>query len=1029
MIWNFCIKRPVFTIVIFLVIAIFGGYGYLQMPVQESPDVEFPVVSINVVLPGASPEVIENEIIEVLEEEINTVEGIRQLRSEARQQVGSIVIIFELSRDLDIATQDVRDAVDRVRRLLPMDAEAPIVSKLDVGAQPVMWVAIQGDDRWDRVQLTRYVEDVLKSRLESLPGVGQIIVGGSRRYAARVRLDPERLAAHQLTVQDVVNTIQANNISIPTGRIQGSTREFRINTRGQFADAAPINDLVITLIDGAPVRIRDVGIAIDDVESDRQVARFAGEPTIGMGIIKQSGANAVELSRGMREGLAAIAPDFPAGLYYTISSDDAEFVEESIRDLFMTILLATTLVVLVVLIFLRTIKGTLVAALAIPAALLAGFAVMHLLGFSINQVTMLGLILVVGIVVDDAIVVLERTQRHREEGAEREPAARIGTTEVAFPNIANSLALAAVFLPVAFSGGIIGQFFLEFGITVTATVFASTFVALTLTPMLCSRLLERRTTQGRLFTWSERRFNQLEAGYTRLLGAALRHRLLTLGIGAGAFVVGILALINTPSEFAPSPDRAGFLISFETPEGATLSETDRFASRIEQVLQDTPEIAHQFVGIGLGAGGPGNVNTGVAFVTMTPRGERDSHQIEVMQTLRERLSEIPDGRAFIFEFGPGGVGGPPIELILQHPDLELLGDAQDQVMAWMAERRDLFVGVRSNLRFSSPEVQVELNRDRIAEAGVSALEVANAMRYLLAEGPVSQIERDSKRYDVIIDVAGRGNLSPQVLRNIYLRNGDGLVPLDGLIEITETVGPNTINRYNRMRSATISTSSPPGVVLGDAVADLEDYVARELPVGVDYIFAGQAQDFEESFFYLLLALVLSIVFIYLVLAAQFESFLLPFTIMAALPLATIGAFGSLWLLGMPVSVYAFIGLIMLMGLVTKNSILLVDYTNVLVARGRKPMAAALEAGTNRLRPVMMTAISTILGMMPIAMGFGAGGEVRAALGVAVAAGLFSSTLLTLVVVPVLYTYLRQFEARFRGGRRTATTTTPRTSAT
>ncbi|TVQ46487.1 MAG: efflux RND transporter permease subunit [Gammaproteobacteria bacterium] len=1013
MIWNFCIKRPVFTTVIFLVLAIFGGYGYLQMPVQENPDVEFPVVSVNVALPGAAPEVIESEIIDIIEEEINTIEGIRQLRSEARQDVGSIVVVFDLSRDLELATQDVRDAVDRVRRRLPRDAEAPIVRKLDLDAQPIMWVAIQGDERWDRVQLTRYTEDVLKARLESLPGVGQIIVGGARRYAARVRLDPERLAAHQLTVQDVVNTIQANNISIPTGRVQGATREFRINTRGQFADAGPINDLVITTVNGAPVRIGDVGQAIDDVQNDRQVARFAGEATVGMGIIKQSGANAVAMSSAVRDALEVLGPEFPAGLRYTISSDDTEFVEESIRDLITTIFLATTLVVLVVLIFLRTFKGTLVAAVAIPAALLAGFAVINALGFSINQVTMLALILVVGIVVDDAIVVLERTQRHREEGAEREPAARIGTTEVAFPNIANSLALAAVFLPVAFSGGIIGQFFLEFGITVTATVFASTFVALTLTPMLCALLLDRNPPQSRLFAWSERSFAQLERGYTRLLAAALRRRLLTVAIGAGAFVVGIVALINSPAEFAPSPDRAGFIISFEAPEGATLQETDRFAGRIEAMLADMPEVLHQFVGIGLGAGGPGNPNTGVVFLSLTPRHDRDRHQVEIMQDMRERLARIPDGRAFVFEFGPGGLAGQPIELILQHPDLEVLGAAQDQLMAWMGERRDKFVGVRTNLRFNTPEIQVDLDRDRISEAGLSAMQVADTLRYLMAEGPISQVERDAKRYDVILDIAGRGNLTPEVLRNIYLRNGDGLVPIDNLVTLTEAVGPSTINRYNRMRAATISASTPPGVVLGDATDVLAQYVERELPIGVEYAFSGQAEDFAESFFYLTIAFALSIVFIYLVLAAQFESFALPLTIMAALPLATVGAFGSLWLLGMPISVYVFIGIIMLMGLVTKNSILLIDYTNVLVARGRAPMEAALEAGTTRLRPVLMTAISTILGMMPIAFGFGAGGEVRAPLGVAVAAGLFSSTLLTLVVVPVLYTYLRQFEALWR----------------
>ncbi len=1031
MIWNFCIKRPVFTIVIFLVIAIFGIYGYQQMPVQENPDVDFPVVSVNVVLPGASPEVIENEIVEVLEEELNTIEAIKEMRSEARQEVASIIIEFELTRDIDSATQDVRDAVDRVRRLLPDDAESPIVRKLDLGAQAIMWIAIQGDHRWDEVRITDYVENTLKPRLETLAGIGQIQVGGRREYAARIRLNPERLAAHQVTAQDVVDTIQRNNINIPTGRIQGSSREFRVNTRGQFSEAGPMNDLIIRFDNGAPVRISDVGRAIDDVESDRQFARFNSEPTIGMGFVKQTDANTVELSRSIRERMTELEPDFPPGLRYSVSTDAAEFVEENIRDLIITVFLATALVTLVVLLFLRTVRGTLVAGLAIPTALLAGLAAMHLFGFSINQVTMLALILVVGIVVDDAIVVLERVQRHREYGAEREPAARIGTTEVAFPNIANSLALASVFLPVAFSGGLIGQFFLEFGVTVTITVFASTFVALTLTPMLCARLLERPTGGGALFQWSERQFQRFERGYARLLGAALRHRLLTVAIGAGAFALGILAFMNTSSEFAPTPDRASFLVIFETPEGATLSESDRYARKLEGVLEDSPYISNYFVALGLGQGGsPGQVNNGLMFVTMTPRHERDRHQVDVMQEMRQRFAEIPDGQAFVTDLTPGGVGGQPVELVLQHPDLDVLADAQQQTLRWMRERPETFVGVRTTLNFNTPEVLVDIDRERASEAGLSVTDVANALRFLLAETPISEIERDANRYDVIMDIEGRGRLTPSVVRDFYLRNSSGaLIPLDTVVDISEGVGPNEISRFNRQRAATISASNPPGVSLGDAIGELETFVREELPAGLDHTFAGQAQDFEESFFYLTLALVLSIIFIYLVLAAQFESFLLPFTIMAALPLATVGAFGSLWLFGFPISVYAFIGLIMLMGLVTKNSILLIDYTNVLLARGHDAVQAAFEAGQQRLRPVVMTAVSTILGMMPIAFGFGAGGEVRAALGIAVASGLFTSTLLTLVVVPVLYTYLHQFEARFRGRRRpTAGTRAARTEA-
>lgn len=1030
MIWNFCIRRPVLTVVVFLVFAIFGVYGFLQMPVQENPDVDFPIISVDVVLAGAAPEVLESEVIEPLEAEINTIEGLRTLNSTAREEVASIVAEFELWRDIDIAAQDVRDAIERSRRNLPEDADPPVVRKIDLNAQPIMWIALTGDERWDDVRLTEYADNVLRQRLETVRGVGQIRVGGQRKYAVRIRMDPELLAAHHLTVQDVIDTVQRENVDIPSGRIEGGQREFLVKTRGQFNDAEPFNDLIVAYRDGAPVRIRDIGEAVDGIENDRQIARFTGETSAGLGIVPQTGANVVEVADGVLERVEESSRDFPAGLQYRISTDSSEYIRENIRDLILTIFVATALVIFVVLLFLRSFKGTIVAGLAIPVSLLIGLAVINQFGFTINVLSMLALILVIGIVVDDAIVVLERCVFHLEKGSDPIPAARMGATEMAFPTIANSLALGAVFLPVAFTGGLIGRFFLEFGVTVAVTVFASTLVALTLTPMLCSRLLKPNS--GRSFVifrpveWFLHRF---ENAYHATLRLAFKARPITILAGIGAFALGMWAVVNVESEFAPMEDRSQLLIIFETAVGTPLNRTDEFAKKIEIVLAEMDEVSHQFLAIGLSQGGPGEVNRGLSFVRLVPRSQRERHQEDIMQELRGRLSEIPDGRAFVAELTPGGLDDSPVAIVLQHPDLEMLAQVQDDVMQWMRNRSDMYVGVRTNLELDNPQVDVHIDRDRAAEMGVSVSEISNTLRFLLGSPTISYIERAAERYEVIPEVLGRGRLDPGVIEGLYVRNAHGeLISLGHLVRTEETIGPSEISRYNRMRAATISSDIPPGVALGTAVDELREHVESVMAEGMSYEVAGQSEMFEESFFYLTLALAFSIVFIYLVLAAQFESFLLPLTIMAALPLATVGAFGSLWLLGMPFSIFAFIGLIMLLGLVTKNSILLVDYTRVLMARGQDPIDAAVNAGKERFRPVVMTAVSTMLGMMPLALGFGAGGEVRAPLGVSVAAGLFSSTALTLLVIPVLFSYtvqMRQAVVNFfsvteTGSRATAT---------
>jgi hydrophobe/amphiphile efflux-1 (HAE1) family protein len=996
----------------FLIIAIFGLYGYRQMPVRENPDVEFPIVSINVVLAGAEPEVIETEIIEPLEEQINTIEGLKELRSTAREEVAQIIAEFELWRDVDIAAQDVRDRIDRARRELPDGIESPIVRKLDPDAQPIMWIALTGDHRWDPVRMSTYADEFLKERLENLRGVGQIIVGGEKLFAVRIRLDPEKLAAHRITVQQVVDTIRANNIKIPSGRIESKEREFLVKTIGQFSSAEPFNDLIITKREGGPVRLGDVGRAVPGVENERQLARFVGQQAVGLGVVKQRDANTVALANVVRERMTGLANEFPPGLDYTIATDSSVYIEQNIADLVLTIFLATGLVMLVVVVFLRNLMGTLIACISIPTSLLGGLAVAYALDFSLNVLTLLGLILAIGIVIDDAVVVLENSYRHQEEGQGRVDAARSGTTEVAFANIANSLSLVSVFIPVAFTAGIIGYFLNEFGLTVAATVLASTLTGLTLTPMLCSRLLRVNKKPNWLFRQFEKMLHGLEAGYNWILQRAFRQRVITLVIGGATFLVGIYFFDQLSTEFVPPIDRSEFMINFETPEGSTVDYTHQYARRVNEIVTAMPEVKHQFYAVGLSRGaGPGKVNQGIMFIHLVARNQRQRKQAQVMQELRKRLEKVPGGQSYVVSASSLAQTGSTLKFVLQHHDLDKLARRQDSLIAWMRNQPE-YIGVNSNLKMNKPQLEIHINRQKASEMGISVAGISNTMRYLLGEPDISEIERQAERYEVIPEVVSKGRMVPTDIGRLYVRNDDDdLVSLDNLVDMVETTGPSAIHHYNRLRAATLSASNPPDVALGDALAKLEGYFKTNVGGQFQYAVTGRARDFRESFFYLSITLVFAIVFVYLVLAAQFESFVHPFTILMTLPLACIGAFLALWALNMTLNIFSFIGFIMLVGMATKNAILLIDFANQMRARGKEILDSAKDAARIRFRPVIMTTISTVLGLMPIALGYGAGGEARAPLGVTVAAGLLATTGLTLVIIPVLYTLMEQGRQR------------------
>jgi len=993
------------TTVLFLVIFIFGLFGYTQMPVREYPDVDFPIVNVSVVLPGADPEVIETEVIEPLEEQINTIEGIKKITSTAREQVGIVTVEFELYRDIDLAAQDVRDRVSRARPDMADGIDEPILRKVDPDAQSVMWISLTGDKRWDPVRITEYADTVIQDQLERLPGVGQILIGGERKYAVRIQLDPERLAAHHLTVQDAIRKVQAENVDIPTGRIESNFREFLIKTEGQFASAKPFNDIIIAHQNGAPVRLADVGQAVAGVENDRNAARYNQEISVGLGVVKQSDANLVQVVERIRKKMASVAETFPPGLEYHIASDDSSYIKENINDLITTIFMATALVALVILFFLGSVQGTVISALAIPTSLLAGMAIIFYLNFSLNVLSLLAFILVVGLVVDDAIVVLESCYRHMEYGAEAKPAARTGTTEIAFAAIANTLSLLAVFIPVAFMPGMIGRFFFEFGMTVAVTVVASTFTALTLTPMLCSRFLRApATTEKRpmLFRMTEVFFRWLEAIYRPILDAALKWRWITVIIAVVIAVAGFMFLNRLETEFAPSVDQSQFMISFETVEGATINFTENYGSRIEDILAGIKEVRSYFMAIGMSRQGPGKANEGIFFVRLTHHSKRMRDQQAIMQEIREKIGQLAGVKGYVLSGGGPGGAQSPLQVVLGNPDIQRIAEVQDQVMQWMRSQPE-FVGVHSNMKLDKPEIRVFVNREKAEEMGVTVAEISNTLRFVFGEPDITEIDREGERYEVIPEIASKTNV-PEKIYSLYTRNKSGeMVSLANLVNIKEGVGPSEIHHFNRGRAATISSQMPPDVPLGTAMAKLRNYLDTHTPQGFHTDVTGQAQDFKESFFYLTMALVFAIVFIFLVMAGQFESFLHPLTILMSLPLAGVGAFGALYALGMTVNIFSFIGIIMLLGLVTKNAILLVDYANVLVARGNTVLEAARQAARVRFRPVLMTAISTILGMLPIALGYGAGGEARAPMGVAISMGMFAATALTLLVIPVVYT--------------------------
>ncbi|HLQ66496.1 MAG TPA: efflux RND transporter permease subunit [Candidatus Limnocylindrales bacterium] len=1002
------IQRPVLATVMSLAIILFGVISFARLPVREYPDIDPPIVSIQTFYRGASPNVVETEITDVLEEQLATLEGVKTIESSSREQGSSISVEFELSRDIEEATNDVRDRVSRVRGQLPTEADDPIVAKVDVNAQPIVWLALSSQ-RFSNLELSDVADRILKERLQRLPGVGNIFLGGERRYAMRVWLDPARMASHGLTTQDVEAAIRRENAEIPAGRVEGNEREFAVRTRGDLVSSDEFGAIIVKQDGTERVRLDDVAQVQVGAEDERTAVRWNGQPAVGLGIVKQSKASTIDVADAVRAALPELSRALPGGMKLDVAYDSSSFIKDSIREVTQTIFIAILLVILVILVFLKTARATLIPGIAIPISIIGTFAVAYFMGFTINILTLLALVLAIGLVVDDAIVVLENIVRHMEMGKGRLRAALDGANEIGFAVLATTITLVAVFVPVSFLTGTVGRLFSEFGLSVAVAVLISGFVALTLTPMLCSRILRPSHDQGRAARGIDRFFDGMNTRYERTLRWFLTHR----GIALGAAVLLLLLIAGLftilPRELVPVEDRGVAFGIVIAPEGSTLEYTDRYMRQVEAILLPLPERRGLFTATGLGFGGPGQVTNGFMFLGLKPRGERHKSQQQLVQELFPRLISIPGVLAFVIN--PPSLGGrfssSPVEYVLQAETYEQLAQGVGAMMG-EASKLGYLLNLDTDLRLNKPQLDVSIDRERAAQLGVSVTDIGTTLETLLGGRKVSDFKRGTKQYDVIAQVTPKDRSTPGVIDDIYVRGKGGLVQMANVVTVKETVAPKELNHYNRVRSATLTANLPPGLPLGMALDALDKIAADKLPAGVKHELAGQSREFRESSTSLYFLFLLAVVFIYLVLAAQFESFIHPLTILLAVPLAVAGALISLFVFRQSLNIYSQIGLIMLIGLVTKNSILIVEYGNQLRARGLSIADAVAEAARIRLRPILMTSLATIFGILPIAIGLGSGAESRRPLGIAVVGGMLFSTFLTLVLVPVVYTYLARF---------------------
>jgi multidrug efflux pump len=965
------------------------------------------VVSVRTVYKGASAQVIESQVTQPLEDSLSGIEGIKTIKSVSREEVSQITIEFVTERDVDAAANDVRDRVARVRAKLPESADESIVSKIEADAQAIMWLAFFSE-RHDALQLSDYVDRYVADRLKTLPGVASVMVGGERKYAMRLWIDRERLAAYGLTVQDVEGALRRQNVEIPAGRIESSQREFTVLSESDLRTVEQFDRMILRDGGGYPVRLRDVGFARLGALDERKIVRVNGNPAVGLGVVKQSTANTLEVARAVKAEIVRLRESLPEGMTLRVAFDSSIFIERSIEAVYKVLGEAVLLVVLVIFVFLRSVRSTLIPFITIPVSLVGAFFFLYLLGFSINVLTLLGVVLAVGLVVDDAIVVLENCHRHMELGKDPRAAAIDGSKEIAFAVIAMSVTLVAVFAPLGFQQGRTGRLFTEFALTVAGAVAVSGFVALTLTPMMCSRILKAHEEHGRAYQAMERFFAAMTSGYRAALGAVLGYRWV-VGLAFLAILGGAVAtFFALKRELSPLEDRGFFLSFVLAPEGASMDYTDGNVRAVEKLYADIPEIVNTFAVVAPGLEPPNPVNLGITFSQLKPWEERKRRTQDIIAQLRPKLFVSVPG-VLAFPVDPPSLGqsfrDPPVKFVVQAPSYDVLEQASNALLG-EARKSGLMVNADTDLKLNKPQLAVDIDREKAAAIGVDIDTIGRTLETLLGGRQVTRFKREGKQYDVMVQLEAQNRNTPADLTAIYVRARDGrLVQLANLVTVRETVAAKELNHFDRQRAAILQANIAPGHSLGEALDFLERAADQVLPKSARTALDGQSREFRESGATLLLTFALALAFIYLVLAAQFESFVSPFVIMLTVPLAALGALATLWATGNSLNVYSQIGLVMLIGLITKNGILIVEFANQLRARGEDRFAAVIEASTLRLRPILMTSLATVLGALPLALASGAGSEARQAIGWVVVGGLSVGTLFTLFVIPTAYTLL------------------------
>ena len=1007
-IWEFCIKRPVFTTVLLISLLLLGVLGYTRMGVDLMPDFDIPVVSVNTTYLGADPEVIDQDVTNIIEEQVGTIEGIRRISSTSYEGYSSIIVEFELDRDIDVATQEVRDKVSIAEQDLPTGIDPPLVQKIDPDASPIVYLTLSGDVPYQR--LSQIADDILKDQIQSLSGVGSVQLYGFRERNVRIWLDAAKMEKYSVGPAQVLSALNAWHVELPGGRIETDERESTIKMEGEYTDVDEMENMAVVWRKGAAVRLKDIGRVEDGEEDIRNHSRSNGQPCVTLAVIKQTGANTVAIAKEVRERLPEFRTFLPPGLSLEVTYDTSEFIEDSVNGVGHDLLIGAFFTAVIIYLFLRSIKMTVISTIAIPASLMGAFGFMYFMDFTVNQITMLAMSLAVGLVVDDTIVVLENIFRHLEEGApSSEIAAKDGTSEVAFAVLAATMTIAAIFLPVAFMGGIIGRVFYQFGISVGIAIALSYVVSVTITPMLCKRWLSRESNEN-VFTRAVAAFmTWMDDTYRSWLHICLRNRFTRVMVIVFAFIClagGLFLATLVGDEFSPNADRSSFLIAVETPIGTSLALTDARCREIYNAVREWPETTEILEMIGNPQ--TSQVNEATIIVQLVPKSEREKSQQQIMDEMRVRLEQIPGVQAIPSHIPTMGGGGrqSDVEYALQGPDLDTL-EILTTKMIDLIESNPNLSDADDDLELIKPQISVYPRRDSAADVGLNTSDITTAIQVMMSGVDAAKFKIGSKRYDVRVKAEDSFRTDAESINSILIQTPTGSnVRVRSVADVVEGLGPNSIRRYDRMRAVNISCNVVVGkITTGQAALWLEEEGGKILAdyPGYKIIASGMTRNQQESTEYMMFALYCSVAIVYLILAAQFESFIHPFTIMMTLPLALIGVFLALFLCGENLSIFALIGIIMLVGIVTRNGILLVEFANQLrEEEGLDPHQAMLKAGPLRLRPILMTAASTIIGVVPVALALSEGGEVRSAMGVAVIGGMLTSTFLTLFVVPTAY---------------------------